>query len=298
MIKPIRKRFSLPIIIFSTLVIIYGLISIFQPNGFSEYITLSYYKAKLEKAMDKKYFKNNNFINGKMEYENGNYEKAVVYLSKEIEEHDDNALAHYLLGKIYEEQYIKGDKYYDKMAKNYQKYIELRKLYGTHVNHAKLKVAQFYVKEGLEKRDINKLLTAEKYLNSLDKSENSVEMYLGAIYLNAKDYDKAIVAFERAGSLPLGELKIKYNSLGLAYIKKNMYEKAQRELEFAVIIDPRNKYAHNNLGFTYVQQGELSKAKPHFAEALNIDPSYKNAKQNLQWVEEKLAKKVKINGNE
>jgi len=295
MINPIKKRVTLPIITVSILVIIISIMYIVAPNKIREYFSLSYYKSILEKAIDKKYFKNPNFTSGKMEYERGNYEKAVVYLSKEIEEHDDDALAHYLLGKIYEEQIINGDKYFDKMAKNYQKYIELRQLYGTHIDHAKLKVAQFYVKEGLEKKDKDKLKIAEDYLNSLNKSESVVGMYLGAIYLNAKAYDKAIVSFEKAGSLPLGELKIKYNSLGLAYIKKNKYKEAQRELEFAVLIDPKDKYAHNNLGFTYVQQEELSKAKPHFAEALKIDPTYENAKKNLQWVEKMLAKKSENN---
>jgi tetratricopeptide (TPR) repeat protein len=291
MIKPIKKKFSVPIIIISMLIIIFSILFIVKPDKFREYFSLSHYNSIVETAKDKKYSNNYYYTNGIREYDRGNYEEAIEYLSEEIKEHDDNALAHYLLGKIYEEHVIKGDKYYDKMAKNYQKYIELRQPNGIYIKHAKLKVAQFYVKEWLEKKDEDKLKIAKEYLNTLDKSDNGVGMYLGAIYLNEKDYDKAIIAFESAGSLPLGELRIKYNSLGLAYIKKKMYKKAQRELEYAVFIDPKDKYAHNNLGFTYVQQEKLSEAKPHFIEALKIDPSYENAKRNLEWVEETLAKK-------
>jgi tetratricopeptide (TPR) repeat protein len=289
--RPIKKRYSLLIIIVSILVIYFGIKFIVGPDKYSKYFTLSYYQSKIELIMDRKFLKKPNFIKGKKEFERGHYEKAVVYLSKEIQEHDDNAPAHYLLGKIYEERYIKGNKYYAKMAENYQKYIELRRPYGSHLKHAKLKVAQFYVKEGLEKRDVEKLRIAENYLNSLDRSESSVGMYLGAIYLNAKNYDKAIAQFEKTGNLPPAELKLKYNSLGLAYIKKNMYSEAEKVLEVAVLIDPQDKYAQNNLGFTYVQQGKLSKAKPHFAEALKIDPSYENAQRNLKWVEDELVKR-------
>ena len=286
MIWPPKKRYSLFIIICSILVIYFGIKFIVAPDKYN----LSYYQLKIESIADWKFSKNPNFIKGKAEYEGGNYEKAVIYLSREIEDHDDNATAHYLLGKIYEEHLIGGKKYYSKMAENYQKYIELRRPYGTHLKHAKLKVAQFYVKEGLEKRDTKKLRIAEDYLNSLDKSESPVGMYLGAIYLNAKNYDKAIEQFEKAGNLPPAELKLKYNSLGLAYIRKNMYSEAEKVLEVAVLIDPQDKYAQNNLGFTYVQRGQLLKAKPRFAEALRIDPSYENARRNLDWVEEELAK--------
>ena len=242
---------------------------------------LSYYQSKIESIADWKFSKNSNFIKGEAEYKGGNYEKAVIYLSREIRDHDDNATAYYLLGKIYEEQFIKGNKYYAKMAENYQKYIELRRPYGTHLKHAKLKVAQFYVKEGLEKRDTKKLRIAEGYLNSLDKSESSVGMYLGAIYLNDKDYDKAIAQFERAGNLPPAELKLKYNSLGLAYIKKGMYGKAGKVLEVAVLIDPEDKYAHNNLGIVYYKMGLLDDAIREFQVALSLNPNYREARYNL-----------------
>ncbi|OGO20248.1 MAG: hypothetical protein A2Z15_06295 [Chloroflexi bacterium RBG_16_50_11] len=291
MIKPLKKRYSISIIILSIFIIIFGIKYIENPYKYSRYSMVSYCQLTIESIKDRKFLKNPNFIKGKKEYERGNYEKAVIYLSKEIGEHDDNAQAHYLLGQIYEEHFINGNKYYAKMAENYQKYIELRRPYGTHLKHAKLKVAQFYVKEGLEKRDTKKLQIAEDYLNSLEKSESSVGMYLGAIYLNAEKYDKAIEQFEKAGNLPSAELKLKYNSLGLAYIRKNKYSEAEKALEVAVLIDPQDKYAQNNLGFTYVQQGKLSKAKLHFVEALRIDSSYENARRNLEWVEEELEKR-------
>jgi Flp pilus assembly protein TadD len=281
-----RIRYSLLIIVLSLSTFTVGLIRMHNPRCFSP----SYYKSKLEEKQDKKYLKYPYFFNAKTAYENGHYDEAVEELLKETKIHVDNALAYYLLGKIYEDHYIKGDKYYKEMAENYEKYIKLRPT-REFAKHAKLKVAQFYVKEGLLKRDAEKLRIAEQYLNSLDKSDGSVRMALGAIYLDAGIYDKAIEVFEKSANLPPGEFKLKYNSLGLAYIKKEMYSNAVRVLEIAVFIDPRDKYAHNNLGFAYVQQGRLKEAKPHFAEALRIDSSYNNARRNLNWVERQLSKK-------
>jgi len=114
---------------------------------------------------------------------------------------------------------------------------------------------------------------------------------LGAIYLDKRNYDQAIIEFEKSANLPPSELKIKYNSLGLAYIKKGAYGKAERILEIAVKIDPRDKYAHNNLGFVYATQGKLLNARAQFIEALKIDPSYKNAEKNLNWVEKAVNKR-------
>jgi tetratricopeptide (TPR) repeat protein len=293
MIKPFKKRFSL-FIIFASLVL--NAFVIFKLEGFTElpklkkYISRSYYETIMENREDKQFLKNVDFILGKKAYDEQEYDRAIRYFSREIINHDKNALAHYYLGRANEERLAKGEIYYSEISKHYAKYIDLRP-HGEHVEHAKLIVGQIYVAEGLKKRDTELLKTAESYLNSLDKKNNSVRMALGAIYLDAKNYDKAIDEFEKSANLTEGELELKYNSLGLAYIKKRMYQDAIRVLEIAVLIDPEDKYAQNNLGFSYVQINKFKEAKEHFIKALRIDPLYKNARRNLQWVEKQLRKK-------
>jgi tetratricopeptide (TPR) repeat protein len=118
-------------------------------------------------------------------------------------------------------------------------------------------------------------------------------MALGAIYLDKQNYSEAITQFESSANLPPDELKIKYNSLGLAYIKKGLYAKAEKVLEIAVIIEPDNKFAHNNLGFAYSRLGKINDAKKHFKIALQLDPMYDNAQKNLIFTEKELLKKSK-----
>ena len=162
---------------------------------------------------------------------------------------------------------------------------------GRYVNHAKLKAAQYFVSIGLMKQNPSYIDKAEKYLLSLDQTDGKVKMALGAIYLDKQNYDQAILEFEKSANLPPSELKIKYNSLGLAYIKKGLYDKAEKVLEIAIKIEPNDKFAHNNLGFAYAQQNKFDEAIIHFKGALNIDPSYNNAKKNLLYVEKELSKK-------
>jgi tetratricopeptide (TPR) repeat protein len=132
---------------------------------------------------------------------------------------------------------------------------------------------------------------AERYLKELGASDPAVRMALGAIYLNKSDYDKAIASFERSASLNENDIKIKYNSLGLAYLRKGQYAKAESVLEIAVEFDPNNKYAHNNLGYAYARQGKHHEAGIEFRKALAIDPNYRNAKVNLQGIESRLTPK-------
>jgi|SRR3989304_6353296 len=230
------------------------------------------------------------YINAMSAFEKKEYGIAIDELKEETRKYPEHAQAFFLLGKIYEDVEFKDGKYYSKMVSNYEKYIEL-KPEGKRIDYVKLRAAQYYIRDGLAEQNVDLLDKAEEYLKSIDQSNSDVKMALGAIYLNEQNYDQAIAEFEKSINLPPSELKLKYNSLGLAYIKKQSYAKAEKILEIAVRISPKDKYARNNLGFVYVQQGKLNEAREQFAEAVKLDRSYKNAVENLQWVENELNKK-------
>ena len=128
------------------------------------------------------------------------------------------------------------------------------------------------------------------YLKSLDQNNNDVRMVLGAIYLDRANFSQAIAEFEKSANLQPNELRLKYNSLGLAYIKTRKYGNAENVLKIAIQIEPDNKFAHNNLGFVYLQLRKFKEAKLEFQEALKVDPNYKNAQDNLDWLNSPYAK--------
>lgn len=286
--KPLKIRYSLTIIAVSLLILyISGNFLVSQlrdGNPKSDFSILTMDE-------DKKFSKNSNYINAVTAFNNKDYQLAIDELGEEIRKHPNHSQAYFLLGKIYEDIEFRGGKYYSRMLNNYERYIELKPK-GKRIAYVKLRVAQYHIQEGLMQQKIELLTKAEDYLKSLDQTNSEVTMALGAIYLDKQSYDQAIVAFEQSANLPPSELKLKYNSLGLAYIKKGMYAKAEKILEVAVKIDPNDKYAHNNLGFVYAQQGKLKDAKVHFAEALKLDPAYKNAEKNLLWIEKQINKKL------
>jgi tetratricopeptide (TPR) repeat protein len=59
-------------------------------------------------------------------------------------------------------------------------------------------------------------------------------MAFGAIYLDKNNFQQAITEFENSANLEPDELRVKYNSLGLAYIKTGRYGNAEKALTIAI----------------------------------------------------------------
>lgn len=291
--KPIKIEYSLIIILVSLVLLYFSgnfLFNQFKDRGQVEDREQKEDFSVVTKNEDIKLSQNSNYINAVSAFDKKDYGVAIDELHEEIKKYPNHAQAYFLLGKIYEDVEFKEGKYYSKMVNYYEKYIEL-KPNGKRISYAKLRTAQYYIQVGLTQQKVEFLDKAEEYLKSLDQNDSNVRMALGAIYLDKQNYDEAISSFEKSTNLSPSELKLKYNSLGLAYIKKGAYPKAEKILEIAVKISPKDKYAHNNLGFVYVQQWKLKEAREQFAEAVKLDPSYKNAVENLQFVENELNKK-------
>lgn len=285
--KPVKKRYSLLIMSFSLLILYFSgrfIIDQFLYKGYKEDFSI----VTLDE--DNQFSKNPNYMDAVEAYNRKEYGVAIDELKEEIDKNHDHAQAYFLLGMVYEEIKFREGKYFKEMVSNYEMYIKLKPK-GKRVEYAKLRVAQYYIREGLTQQNPEFLDKAEEYLKSLDQANSEVRMALGAIYLDKKNYDQAIAAFEKSANLAPIDLKLKYNSLGLAYIKKGSYAKAENILEIAVKIDPKYKYSHNNLGFVYAQRGKLKEARRHFLEALMIDPTYKNAENNLSWVERQISER-------
>jgi tetratricopeptide (TPR) repeat protein len=245
------------------------------------------FKADFTADEEKRFSNSINYLSAAREYKEKNYESAIFELKEEIKQNPKHAQAYYLLGKIYEEQTFNNDRFYLKMAQSYDKYIELMPT-GKRAADAKLKAAQYYIYAGLNQNKTIYLSRAEDYLKTLDQSDSAVRMSLGAIYLDKQNYKDAILAFDKSSSLSVSEIKLKYNSLGLAYMWQGDYQKAENAFEIAVKINPEDKYAHNNLGVTYFHRGMYKEAHEQFLAALKLDPEYHKANTNRISAEKEL----------
>jgi tetratricopeptide (TPR) repeat protein len=250
-----------------------------------------YHKIKAAEAFEKDYTQdeekkaatNEDYKSAVYAYNQQDYIKAIHLLNIEIEKYPQHAQAYFLRGKIYEDFRFEEGKYFEKMVRNYETYFILKPT-GLRVRYVKLKLAQYYVREGLKYDDDELLDKAIKYLIPLNVEDGLVKMALGAIYLHKAQYDQAIIMYESAFNLPENELKLKYTSLGLAYIKIKDYQKAEQNLKMATNLDPRNKDSYYLLGFTYMQQKKYKEAEACFIETLKLDPKYNYAKRNLRSV--------------
>jgi Tfp pilus assembly protein PilF len=71
-------------------------------------------------------------------------------------------------------------------------------------------------------------------------------------------------------------------NLAAVLLRQGNLDRAARELERVLEIEPENAGAHTNLGLTLAQQGHLDRAAREFQEALRINPQQQSAREALQ----------------
>jgi tetratricopeptide (TPR) repeat protein len=71
-----------------------------------------------------------------------------------------------------------------------------------------------------------------------------------------------------------------YNNRGTAYIQLGQYERAIKDLDSALLINPAYKKAYNNRGYCYDELRQYERAIENYNSAINIDTEYENAYNN------------------
>jgi len=101
-------------------------------------------------------------------------------------------------------------------------------------------------------------------------------------------YAEAIAEFERVlksvsqqdaperklASFYMGE---SYANLGLAHLRMRMYQRAEEELRFALVLHPEYADLNFHMGVVYYKQGKLEDAALSFEKAISINPGYAKA---------------------
>jgi len=106
---------------------------------------------------------------------------------------------------------------------------------------------------------------------------------LGVAYDKRGLHDKAIAEYEKAIAIdPVFEEA--HNGLGISYYTMGMYDKAVVEYEKAIDINPKHDDAYYNLGLTYDRAGMYDRAVAEYEKAIAINPQNAKAYNDLGFI--------------
>jgi Tfp pilus assembly protein PilF len=106
------------------------------------------------------------------------------------------------------------------------------------------------------------------------------DLDLAIYYHRAGDFENALQHYRAL--LRRNELDAQaHNNLGLLYQERNLLDESARELQRAIVIEPRNAGTHNNYGVTLLKLGRADEAEAEFAAALKLSPRSVDAIVNL-----------------
>jgi Tfp pilus assembly protein PilF len=123
-------------------------------------------------------------------------------------------------------------------------------------------------------------LTRPEAASSIAPSTGVNDLELALYYHRAGDFENALQHYRAL--LQRNELNAQaHNNLGLLYQEKNLLQESARELQRAILIEPRNAGARNNYGVTLLLQGKPDEATAQFRSVLALDPQNLDALVNL-----------------
>ena len=118
----------------------------------------------------------------------------------------------------------------------------------------------------------------EKVLK-IDSSNFNTIFLLGSLFLQTKNFHKAIPLLEKAVSIHPQHAN-SFQNLGFAYIELGEFEKAKELFIKAIKIEPNHGDAHFNLANAYKQLRDFKKAKEFYEKTIKIQPSNSSAYNN------------------
>ena len=112
------------------------------------------------------------------------------------------------------------------------------------------------------------------------------DLELALYYHRAGDFANALQHYRAV--LEKNELNAQaHNNLGLLYQQRSLLQESARELQRAVLIEPRNPSTRNNYGVTLLMLGQIDHAAAEFQTALWLEPRNLDALVNLSLVQRK-----------
>ncbi|KAJ7963468.1 peroxisome biogenesis protein 5 [Quillaja saponaria] len=155
----------------------------------------------------------------------------------------------------------------------------LRYLYGWLRHHPKYGIlARPELSDSLYYADVARLFSEAAEMSPDDAD---VHIVLGVLYNLSREYDKAIVSFQRALKLKPRDYSL-WNKLGAT--QANSVQSADAILAYQQALDLKPNYvrAWANMGISYANQGMYEESIRYYVRALTMNPKADNAWQYLR----------------
>jgi len=201
----------------------------------------------------------------------GDKDKAISLYEEIITKDPNNAEAHMKLADLYTEKGMKdhashellllGNAYYEsRLFKNALKYFQrILEIDPEHID-ARIKAAEIYVNEEMEREAKLEYLAIAEY------------------YLSSNDLDKAEEFAKKA--IELKSIEAHY-IMGLVNYKRGMFKEASSSFETLTKIKLHHAGALLHLGLSHVNNGKYSEATAAFERVLKTEPSNIEALKGL-----------------
>ncbi len=161
-----------------------------------------------------------------------------------------------------------------------------KKIIETDQDSLTFKTENIHLKRGKESYEKGFYNDAITEFNSVvesgtdDKDKAIALTYLGLISFARKEYDKAIVYYQRAAKYDSSNYDV-YKNLANAYRKSNNYKKAIEAAKKSISINDKNPKAYIILGNIYYELGKYKKAIKTYRKAIDIAPANAAVHYNL-----------------
>ena len=129
-----------------------------------------------------------------------------------------------------------------------------------------------------KKIEVQSLLVLSEKLRESEQAPT--KNLLGMAFLRRGMYEEAIIEFEEAAVLDKDNAVI-YNNLGRAYLEVERVDEAAKVLKLAIKLSPGFADLHNNLGLAYLKKEQCKNAVDCFDRAVEINTYYAEAFYNL-----------------
>ncbi|KAF7833861.1 peroxisome biogenesis protein 5 [Senna tora] len=155
----------------------------------------------------------------------------------------------------------------------------LKYLYGWLCNHSKYRtLAPPELSDSLYYADVARLFNEAAEISPDDAD---VHIVLGVLYNLSREYDKAILSFQRALRLKPQDYSL-WNKLGAT--QANSIQSAEAIMAYQQALDLKPNYvrAWANMGISYANQGNYEESIRYYVRALTMNPKAENAWQYLR----------------